>query len=31
MLKPRLAAPVMDTMAARVMLPEEEALTVSGD
>ena len=30
-LKPRLAAPVMDTIAAQVMVPEEEPLTVSGD
>jgi len=30
-LRPRLATPVMDTMAARVMLPEEEVLSVSGD
>jgi hypothetical protein len=30
-MKPRVVVPVMDTIAAQVMLPEEEALTVSGD
>jgi hypothetical protein len=30
-MKPRVSVPVMDSIAAQVMLPEEEAMTASGD